>query len=151
MLAQTFLSFSYFKVVVLHVCSRILKGITLTLFVYLCTSHSLSNPLQSGFCSQHSAKSAIMMKVTKEFLIPISNEHDFSWYCWNAISFIFPHSCLYSLWTHLSLSHSLCICVLQNFLDPLFFSIHKLAYSCGMNDLVYIDSQTCYFQIRPWS
>lgn len=135
MLAQTFLSFSYFKVAVLHVYSRILKGITLTLSVYFCTSHSLFNPLQSGFCSQHSAKSAIMMKVTKEFLIPISNEHDFSWYCWNSILFIYLSSFLFVLFmnTFISFPQSVYLCFTE-FPRP----------------TLLLNSQTCLFLWHEW-
>lgn len=48
MLAQTFLSFSYFKAAVFHFF-KIFKEKALTLFVHFWTSYSLFNPLQSGF------------------------------------------------------------------------------------------------------
>ena len=113
MLAQTFLSFSYFKAAVFHFFSEIFKGKALTLFVHLCTSYSLFNLLQSGFCSQHSVKSSIMTEVTKDFPIPKSNEYCFIWHYWITIPFIsmFPHSYFHFFYEHISLfSHSIYLC-----------------------------------------
>ena len=110
MLAQTFLSFSYFKAAVFHFFSEIFKGKALTLFVHLRTSYSLFNPLQSGSCSQHSVKSSIMMEVTNDFPIPKSNEYYFIWHYWITIPFISvsSFSFLLSFYEHISLfSHSL--------------------------------------------
>lgn len=143
MLAQTFLSFSYFKAAVFHFFSEIFKGKALTLFVHLCTSYSLFNLLQSGFCSQHSVKSSIMTEVTKDFPVPKSNEYCFIWHYWITIPFIsmFPHSYFHFLFMSIFLfSHILYICVLQNSLGPLLFSLPEFTFSYGINDIVYVDS-----------
>ena len=83
MLAQTSISFSCFKAAVYHFF-KIFKEKALTLLDSLCplmhllfTIQPTAGWLQSGFCSQHSVKSAIMMKVTKEFPIPKPNEYYF--------------------------------------------------------------------------
>lgn len=139
MLAQTFLSFSYFKAAVFHFFSE--KA--LTLFVHLHTSYSLFNPLQSGSCSQHSVKSSIMMEVTKDFPIPKSNEYYFIWHYWITIPFIsmFPHSYFhFPFMSIFRFSHILYICVLQNSLGLLLFSLPKFTFSHGITDIVYVDS-----------
>lgn len=74
------------------------------LFVHFCTCHSLFNPLQSSFCSQCSAKSAIIM-VTKKFLIPTFSELQLIWYHWKSTTpfipvflfwlYFYEHICLF--------------------------------------------------------
>lgn len=151
MLAQTFLSFSYFKVAVFHFYSRILKGITLTLFVYFCTSHSLFNPLQSGFCSQHLAKTAIIWKVTKEFLIPIPNECYFIWYYWKTIPFIsmFPLSYLYYLLMSIFISfvHSIYWCFTEFPRPVALLTSQTFLLFPSTNLLILVASMTLYVLI----
>lgn len=146
MLAQTFLSFSYFKAAVFHFF-KIFKERALTLFVHFWTSYSLFNPLQSGFSlasvlstqlrvllwwrSPRSSQFPNLMNITSFDTIE-SLFHSFLCFLILILTFF--------LWAYFSLLTFFIFVVLQNSLDPLLFSLQKFTYSYGINDLVPVDS-----------
>lgn len=82
------------------------------------------------------------MEVTKDFPIPKSNEYYFIWHYWiTSIHFCVSSFSFHFLFMNIFLfSHILYICVLQNSLGPLLFSLPELTFSYGINDIVYVDS-----------